>query len=244
MYGWRGRIGHLNGGPATVGQEEWRAAAPEGVCFVGARMTMENNDSESLAMMLTELERAAREVALADVDVIIQCGTLAAVDNEPQIRQRIKDATGIPGLTVLGSVAAALTAAGAHRIALASPYTPEQNASLAKALIEWNLEIVASRGLSELRSLSYSSRQPYEFYKLGRQVAAEATNADTVLLCCGNTRTFEILEPLEWDTGLKVVSSNQAALWNCLRNIGVGEPIENFGALLRDPNRLRVNIGS
>jgi maleate isomerase len=243
MYGWRGRIGHVNGGPATVGQEEWRAAAPEGVCFVGARMTMENNDSESLAKMLTELERAAREVALADADVIIQCGTLAAIDREKEIRERIEKATGVAGLTVLGSIAAALTAIGAQRVALASPYTPEQNSSLAKALTEWNVEIVASRGLSELRSLNYSSRQPHEFYQLGREVAAESSHADTVLLCCGNTRTFEILEPLEWDTGLKVVSSNQAALWNCLRKIGVGEPIERFGALLRDPNRLRAQVG-
>jgi maleate isomerase len=205
---------------------------------------METNDAESHDKMLEELERAAREVALADAGVIIQCGTLAAIGREPELRQRIAAATGIPGLTVLGSVAAALVASGSRRIALASPYTPEQNDSLAKALADWDLEVVVAVGLSEMSSLGYSSRQPHEFYHLGRQAVRSSSGMglDTVLLCCGNTRTFEILEPLEWDTGLTVISSNQAALWNGLRSIEVGEPIQGYGALLRDPGRLRVEL--
>lgn len=236
MYGWRARIGHINPSPATVGMEEWRAAAPRGVSFVGSRYRMERNDRASHDQMLTELERAAREVATAGVDVIVQCSTLAAIGREAEIRARIEDATGVPALTVLGSVVAALRDTGAQKIALATPYPKEQNAELAAYLAGEGFEVVASRGMAKTHSSEFGAEEPHVFYRNGREVAALAAGAaDTLLLTCGNTRTFEILEPLEWDTGLNVISSNQATLWNALRAVSVGEPIAGFGRLLSKP---------
>ncbi len=232
MYGWRARIGHVNPSPATVGQEEWRLAAPAGVAFVGTRYLMEQNDRESHDRMLEELERAALEVASARVGVIVQCSTLAAIGREAEIRDRIETATGVPALTVLGSMVAALHELDAQRVALASPYTDEQNETLAAYLEEQGFDVVAWRGLDKVASIEFGSEEPHTFYRLGRDLAAAAQGADTLLLSCGNTRTFEVLEALEWDTGLEVASSNQAALWNALRAVGVGEPVRGFGRLL------------
>jgi maleate cis-trans isomerase len=239
MYGWRARIGHLNPSPATVGSEEWRKAAPQGVAFVGSRYTLDRNDRAGHDQMLIELERAAREVASAGVDVIIQCSTLAALGREAEIRQRIETATGVPALTVLGSIVQALHAEGSHRIALGTPYTEAQNLALAEFLNSEGFEVVASKGLNKERSIEFGAEEPHVFYRLGKQTARLAPQADTLLLTCGNTRTFEILEALEWDTGLKVISSNQAALWNSLRVAGVGEPIKGFGRLLASEDRLK-----
>ncbi|WP_020576578.1 hypothetical protein [Actinopolymorpha alba] len=243
MYGWRARIGHVNPSPATVGQEEWRQAAPAGVAFVGSRYSMVTNDRSSHDRMLTELERAAAEVASAGAEVIVQCSTLAALGREEEIRHRIEAATGVPGLTVLGSMVAGLRAVGARRVALASPYTQAQNAELAGYLRGEGFEVVAARGLAKTRSAEFGAEEPHVFYRLGREVAAEAPDADTLLLSCGNTRTFEVLEALEWDTGLEVVSSNQAALWNALRAVGVGEPVRGFGRLLAAEGRVSRKSG-
>lgn len=232
MYGWRARIGHVNPSPATVGSEEWRAAAPVGVAFVGSRYRMETNDRASHDRMLEELERAARELATAAVDVIIQCSTLAALHREAEIRNRITAATGVPGLTVLGSMEAALGAIHAHNVALASPYTDAQNDELAQHLESLGFHVVGTSGLGKEKSTEFGSEEPHVFYNHGKALARRSPDADTLLLSCGNTRTFEILEPLEWDTGLEVISSNQAALWNTLRASGIGEPIHGFGRLL------------
>jgi maleate isomerase len=239
MYGWRARIGHINPSPATVGMEEWRKAAPTGVSFVGSRYRMERNDRASHDQMLGELERAAREVATADVGVIVQCSTLAAVGREAEIRERIESATGIPGLTVLGSMVAALKSMNASRVALASPYTKEQNDELAGHLAGAGIEVVAAVGLHKVSSAEFGAEEPHTFYRLGRQAAEQAAGADTLLLSCGNTRTFEVIEALEWDTGLEVVSSNQAALWNALRAVHVGQPILGYGRLLSAPRLAR-----
>lgn len=235
MYGWRARIGHLNPSPATVGMEEWRMAAPQGVSFVGSRYRMERNDRASHDEMLDELERAAREVATAQVQVILQCSTLAAVGRESEIRERIEAATGISAITVLGSMVAALKEMGSARVALASPYSKEQNEELAAHLAGEGFEVVAAIGLNKTHSAEFGAEEPHTFYRLGREAAEQAANADTLLLSCGNTRTFEIIEALEWDTGLQVVSSNQAALWNALRSVHVGEPVRGFGDLLSRP---------
>ena len=232
MYGWRARIGHVNPSPATVGQEEWRLAAPRGVAFVGGRYAMDRNDRASHDRMLEELERAAREVASAQVGVIVQCSTLAALGREGEIRERIEQATGVPAITVLGSTVAALRELGARRVVLASPYTDEQNDELGAYLVSEGFELVLARGLGKSRSAEFGAEEPHVFYRHGREVAAAAIGADALLLACGNTRTFEVLEPLEWDTGIEVVSSNQAALWNALRTVGIGEPVHGYGRLL------------
>ncbi len=214
-------------------------AAPRGVSFVGSRYRMENNDRASHDAMLLELERAAREVATAQADVIVQCSTLAAVGRETEIRERIEAATGTAAITVLGSMIAALHELGSAKVALASPYTKEQNAQLAEVLAAEGIEVVAALGLHKTSSAEFGAEEPHTFYRLGRDAAYQAAQADTVLLSCGNTRTFEILEALEWDTGCHVVSSNQAALWNALRVTRIGEPITGFGALLKRPRLKR-----
>ena len=50
---------------------------------------------------------------------------------------------------------------------------------------------------------------------------------------CTNFRTIEIIEKLEKDAQIPVVTSVQATLWNYLRKIHCNEPIPGYGKLLR-----------
>jgi maleate cis-trans isomerase len=63
--------------------------------------------------------------------------------------------------------------------------------------------------------------------------AKEVSGADGVLISCGGLRTFEVIETLERDLGLPVVTSNQAALWAGLRMTNVKDPVQGYGRLLR-----------
>jgi maleate isomerase len=62
----------------------------------------------------------------------------------------------------------------------------------------------------------------------------DATDADGIFISCGNLRSFETIEALEKDTGLPVVTSNQAGLWQAMRMAGVQERLPNLGRLLRE----------
>jgi maleate isomerase len=76
--------------------------------------------------------------------------------------------------------------------------------------------------------------KPEETYRLAKDVARSAPGADGIFVSCGNLRSFEAIEPLETDTGLPVVTSNQAGLWQALRLVGVNEHLPNLGRLLRN----------
>jgi maleate cis-trans isomerase len=72
-----------------------------------------------------------------------------------------------------------------------------------------------------------------ETYRFAKEGARAAPEADGIFISCGNLRTFEAIELLEADTGLPVVTSNQAGLWHALRLAGISERLPNLGRLLR-----------
>ena len=58
--------------------------------------------------------------------------------------------------------------------------------------------------------------------------------ADAIFISCTNLRTFEIIEGLEEDLGVPVVTSNQASLWLALRQMDVMEKIPELGRLFTE----------
>jgi maleate cis-trans isomerase len=76
------------------------------------------------------------------------------------------------------------------------------------------------------KSIDMGKVLPDATYSLAKEVARNAPDADGILISCGNLRSFEAIEPLEKDTGLPVVTSNQAGLWQALRMAGINEHAE------------------
>ena len=193
---------------------------------------------EGLAEAVTQVERAALELASAEVDVILHAGTAIAFfrgfGHDADMSRRITAATGIKSTTSLTAVVAALNELGIRRPAIATSYIADIDARLAGVLKESGFEVAAIRGMGLKRSPDMGRVQPAETYRLAREVARSAPAADGIFISCGNLRTFEAIEPLESDTGLPVVTSNQAGLWHALRLAGISERLAGLGCLLRD----------
>ena len=236
MYGSRAKIGRISPSPETVGCEEWRRAMPEGVCLVETRTLLHDVTVEGLSETVKQVERAALELASAEVDVIVQAGTAIAFfrgfGHDQELSRRITAATGIQATTSLSAVVAALRALGITRPAIATSYLADIDARLVAVLRQSGFEVAAIRGLGLKRSIDMGKVLPDETYKLAREVARSATDPDGIFISCGNLRSFEAIEPLEADTGLPVVTSNQAGLWQALRMAGVDERLPRLGRLL------------
>jgi maleate cis-trans isomerase len=238
MYGWRAKIGRISPSPETVGCEEWRRAMPEGVCLVETRTLLHDVTVEELAETVKQVERAALELASAEVDVIIQAGTAIAffrgVGHDQELSRRITAATGIKATTSLTAVVEALRALGIKRPAIATSYLADIDARLATVLQQSGFDVAAIRGMELKRSIDMGKVLPEETYRLAFEVARGAPDADGILISCGNLRSCEAIERLETDTGLPVVTSNQAGLWQTLRMTGITDRLPNLGRLLRD----------
>jgi maleate isomerase len=238
MYGWRAKIGRISPSPETVGCEEWRRALPEGVCLVETRTLLHDVTVEGLTETVKQVERAALELASAEVDVILQAGTAIAFfrgfGHDQELSRRISTATGIKSTTSLTAVVEALRTLSIKRPAIATSYLPDIDARLVEVLNQSGFQVVAIRGMGLKRSIDMGKIMPNETYRLARTVANETDKADGIFISCGNLRSFEVIEALEADTRLPVVTSNQAGLWQALRMADVKERLPNLGKLLRD----------
>jgi maleate isomerase len=78
---------------------------------------------------------------------------------------------------------------------------------------------------------------PQEFPKIEpgdwyRQVRSQAeAEADAYFLSCTAVRTAEVIEELERDLDRPVVTSNQAMVWHCLKELGVRAEVKGYGRL-------------
>jgi maleate isomerase len=238
MYGSRAKIGRISPSPETVGCEEWRRAMPDGACLVETRTLLHDVTVEGLTETVKQVERAALELASAEVDVILQAGTAIAFfrgfGHDQELSRRITAATGIKATTSLTAVVEALRVLGIKKPAIATSYLADIDARLVDVLAQSGFAVAAIRGMGLKRSIDMGKVMPEETYRLTREVVAAATNADGIFISCGNLRSFEAIEALEKDTGLPVVTSNQAGLWQVLRMAGIEDKLPNLGRLLRD----------
>lgn len=238
MYGWRAKIGRISPSPETVGAEEWRRSLPDGICLVETRTLVYDVTLEGLREAVRQVERAALELASAEVDVIVQAGTAIAFANgfghDQDLCRRIHAATNIRATTSLTAIIEALRALKVRRLAVATSYLAEIDARLVDVLEKSGFEIAAIHGMGLKKSIDMGKLYPEATYRFARDVVGSARDADGILISCGNLRTFEAIEALETDTGLPVVTSNQAGLWQALRMAGMDQRLSYLGRLLRE----------
>jgi maleate isomerase len=238
MYGSRAKIGRISPSPETVGCEEWRRVMPDGVCLVETRTLIRDVTVEGLTETVKQVERAALELASAEVDVILQAGTAIAFfrgfGHDQELFRRISAATGIKATTSLTALVQALRILGIKAPVVATSYLADIDARFADVLEKSGFAIAGIRGMGLKRSIDMGKVMPDETERFARDVANAACGADGIFISCGNLRTFEAIEPLEKDLGLPVVTSNQAGLWQVLRMAGIEDKLTNLGRLLRE----------
>lgn len=234
--GWRARIGQIRPASAIEGAEEWRRVAPDGVAFADARTLVNEVTENGLAEMMDQVVRAAREVASAQVDLIVQCGApgifLVGHGHDREVIGQIEQATSIRATTMMTAMVEAMHAVGMRRVAVGTVYTDHANGRLKDYLEQDGFEVVAMDGLQITEPGDCISLEPSVAYRQGRSVFAASKNeADGILISCGGYRTFEIIDALEHDTGVPVITSNQATLWKAFQMTNIKDRIPGLGRL-------------
>jgi maleate isomerase len=72
------------------------------------------------------------------------------------------------------------------------------------------------------------------------QSAMEAVvpEADGIFITCTNFRCSDVIEEIENDSGIPVVTSNQATAWHLMKLLGINDVVEGYGQLLRKTPRV------
>ncbi len=230
------RVGLLVPSSNSTQEPEFAATLPASVSLHVTRLSLASVDPDSTLKIVAELEKEAKKLADADVDVIVLAATAPSTrmgkGYDAQLIKRIEDATGKRATTAATAMLEAFAALDVRRVALAAPWASQTNTVVAAFLQAHGIEVVSQLALEVTRNNDIGRLAPRTAYDLGLEADREA--ADAVFLACGNWWTAAIVEPLEAKTGKPVLTTNNMALWAVLRIIGGHASVPGFGRLLRE----------
>jgi maleate isomerase len=229
MYGWRGRIGVILPADNAVLEPDFHRMAPEGVATHVSRL----RKAPRPEMPVLALEHAATLVRTR-VDVIAYMCAASSFILGPEGNERLcadlgKAAHGLPAFTASTAMTAALSAVGVRRIGVVAPHPADVAEHLRTYLQKSGFDIASFTALG-LDLAAINDAAPAEIYRRTRR--ADFSGCEAIFIAATNFRAIDIIDALEADTGLPVVTSNQAAMWMALRQLGVVAAPTGFGRLL------------
>src|SRR5215470_5891828 len=213
-------------------EPQFNAYVPDGVGIHIARLRMTGKFRKPLSELKRPLTEAAE--ALSDVKpgvIVFHCtanSMEAGLAHEKAIVEIVEQASGCPTITTAQALTQAFRHFGIKKLVLISPYVKATNQLEVNYLIEAGYTVVRDLGLG-LDTHAYSSVTPEDW----KTIVKENTrpDADGYFLSCTNTRMIEAIEDLERDLDKPVISSNQATLWACLRQLRVRHAGKKLGSL-------------
>ena len=235
-FGERARIGLIVLETDHTLEAEVRSLDVDGVAWYHSRIPME---PEVTPTTLTDME-ARLPVAAGllpsefDFDAIgFGCTSAATLIGDDGVTEAVQAAH--PGMAVTNPISAALDAfeaLGCRRIAVVTPYTADVTAPIASHFEAAGVEVSAVGSFLE-SSDHVVAKITESSVAAGVRRVVQQSDCDGVFISCTSLRAFGIVESLEAELGVPVVSSNLAFSWRLLRMAGVTDTIPNRGRLFR-----------
>jgi maleate isomerase len=231
------RIGMLY--PSSgISEREVEKMLPQEISLHVTRIPMSMPTYDSLSHMADSVEGASKLLEDAHVDVIAFNCTIGSLIRgkgyDQSIIKRIRHATGLPATTTTTAVVAGLKALDIKRLILVSPYA-ELLHQKEKAFLEGQgFQVLNDRWVGLSDCFQQYETDPLRWCEM--VIAMQKPQCEGYFISCGGIRVVEIIQELESELGKPVITSNQALIWHCLRIIGLEEPIQGFGRLLKTPS--------
>ena len=242
----RKRIGVLVPATNTTVEPDFHRAAAQvpGLTIHSHRLWLTNEamfDRErGMDRMNSELEQAAWYLAQGKVVIVTMVGTTNSFYKGPDgsaEMERImsRGAGGLPAISTSPSVAMALKHFGAKRISVATPYPEWNNERLHSYFEAMGFSVLNVEGepwAAKAGSQGINDQEPEVIIDFSSKVCRP--EADALFLACTAWRAAEAAEALEARLKKPVVTSVQATLWRTFFTAGISQPLQGFGALLRE----------
>lgn len=140
---------------------------------------------------------------------------------ESSIRALMEDAGAAVAQTTSGALLDALAALGVERIGLGTPYTESVGARLGFFLTEAGYHVTDVVNM-ELHDVIGPVADDMVI-DLARRAAGG--RPDAVFLACTGVPTLDLINPLEADLEMPVLTANQVTMWAALGSIGMRSPL-------------------
>jgi maleate isomerase len=235
--GWKAKIGVII--PAVDNgycSYEFRIICPEGVVTLETRAMMGQITIENLQRMRQDVIYAAKLLAAAKPDAITYEATAAGFvlgpEGDKELIKEIQDVTGIPATTGSNSVTESFRFLGIKKMLIYAATPEVVTLKSIEYFHKLGFQVAAHESLGANFGHDVSRVSPWEIYRSAMTLLRQCPDVEGIFLSGGAFRTLEMLETLEKDSGLPVVTTVPANMWHCLKLIGVNDPIHGYGQLL------------
>ena len=226
------RIGLIIPSGNRLTEPQFNRYAPAGVAIHITRLRMTGPWRKSPDELQKSLVEAAEALSDTKPDVIVFHCTANSMEHglagEAALVETIQSASGCRTITTAQAIREAFTHCGLKKLVLISPYVKQTNEHEIRYLNEAGFTVLHELGLG-LESDGYIAVTPEQWINTVKENSRR--DADGYLLSCTNTRTIEVIEPLERELGKPVITSNQATLWACLKKLGIRHSDKQLGRL-------------
>lgn len=242
--GWRRKFGVIAPSTNTIVQPEFDMMRVPGVTSHYGRILIRDGriaDDEGMQALLEQIRASMADcvegIMTMEPDYMVM-GMSAetfwdGVEGNRQFVRQIQDLSG--GLGVATGAEAcerALQLFGAKRIGIVTPYTPLGDENVRKFFTELGFTVGEIRGLScpTAVSIAHVSEQT-----LRESIqAVDDTDVDAIVQCGTNLCMTELADEAERWLDKPVIAINAATWWMALRENGIEDRLQGYGALLRE----------
>lgn len=224
--------------PAMLG----RAVVAPGITFSyhASRAPMRQVTQAELTAMNGHMERCARELADARMDVITSACLVAIMcqgrgyHRETERALAAACASQIPEapiVTSAGALVEGLKAVGARRVALIAPYLKALTARVVDYIENEGIEVIDALSLEIADNLEVGGHDPMRLVEAVTRL--DTTNADAVVLsACVQMPSLAALDIVQRRFDVPVLSTAAATVFSILRALGLPAEVPRAGALL------------
>lgn len=225
--------------PAILrGRKEIR---PETFTFHSSRMRMKHVSPEELTTMDSDSVRCAVELSDARVDVLAYACLVAIMAQGPgyhrESQEKLSTAAEresgapVPVVSSAGALVEALRHLGARRIAVLAPYVKPLTATVCEYIEHEGVQVVDSISLEEADNLAVGRLDPAQLVTLAREI--DTSDADALVLsACVQMPSLPVLDAVQQEFGIPVLSAASATAWRVLTDLGLEPVAPRAGALL------------
>lgn len=208
----------------------------EDIGIYTTRLFLEKVTPEELERMGEKTEEAAKSLSNVNANIILfGCTTGSLVEGvewEENLKKRITNITGLPAITTAGSIINALAVIDVQKISVFTPYCEELNEKEELFLKKLGYQVLELEGLNIVDNPTIANVSTEEIYEKCIKLFRRNTGSQALFISCTNLDTFDIIEKIEKEINIPVITSNQTSYWNLLRTIGDNRKIKGIGELL------------
>jgi maleate isomerase len=205
-----------------------------------AEVTITNEGLGLLRETYSDLEGKTGEIAARAADFVgrnqvqglIVTGGFVTLFN-PDLEAKVAEAVQIPVTSAVTSVTVALRALSAMKVMLVTPFTADMNAHIEKHLTKLGFTVFPGPPYDKARKPGAGVEiSPEELFRKVEASYRQHPTTEAIYFQGATLDPVPIIQRLEDNLGVPVVSSNTAMLWNILSKLGLRFSIKGYSKLL------------